>query len=99
MNNPIDQIFDENNQDNIVLYNENGDAVEFEQIALVPRLGKVYVILKPAVVMEGMGEDEALVLAVEEVDGEECLVLVEEDEVIDAVFSEYYELLREEGLL
>lgn len=34
--NPIDQIFDENNNDNIILYNENDEPMEFMQIAVIP---------------------------------------------------------------
>lgn len=45
--NPIDQIFDENNCDPIVLYNENNEAVTFDQIAVIPIEKEVYVILKP----------------------------------------------------
>ena len=33
---PIDMLFDEKNTDNIVLYDEKGAEVEFEQIALIP---------------------------------------------------------------
>ena len=36
--------------------------------------------------------------AIEEVDDEDCLVIVEEDEIIDKVFEEYYEMLRAEGI-
>lgn len=97
MNNLTDQLFDENNRDNIILYSETGEAVEFEQIAVIPMYGKEYVILKPAAQMPGIGEDEALVFSVETVDGEECLVITEDDDVIDQVFAEYYRLLEAAG--
>ena len=58
----------------------------------------VNALLKPALKMEGIGDDEALVFAIEEIDGEDCLVIVEEDEIIDKVFEEYYEMLRAEGI-
>ena len=96
--NPIDKLYDENNTDNIILYNEEGEAVEFEQIALIPLDSSDFAILRPVVALEGMGEDEALVFGIEEVDGEETLVIVEDDDVVDAVFEEYYNMLRAEGV-
>ena len=95
---PIDMLLDENNNDNIKLFNENNEEIEFEQIALVPIDGKTYAILKPAAVMEGVAEDEALVFVIDEVDGEECLVIVEDDKLIDRVFADYYEMLKAEGI-
>lgn len=95
---PIDALFDENNTDNIVLFNAENEKVEFEQIALVPINGKVYAILKPTTEMTGVGEDEALVFVIDEVDDEDCLLIVEDDDIIDTVFEEYYDLLREQGI-
>ena len=43
--NAIDALFDENNTDNIVLYNEKEEPVEFEQIAIIPIEENVYAIL------------------------------------------------------
>ena len=95
---PIDMLLDENNNENIKLFNENNEEIEFEQIALVPIDGKTYAILKPAAEMEGVADDEALVFGIDEIDGEECFVIVEDDAVIDKVFAEYYEMLKAEGI-
>ena len=91
----IDQIFDPNNCEPIVMYNENNQEVAFEQIAVVPLDGELYVILKPVEAMEGIGEDEALVFAIVVEDGEEMLVVEDRTEVIDEVFRQYYEMLEE----
>lgn len=99
MEDALDMLFDENNSENITLFNEDGEAIEFEQVALIPLSETVYVILKPANPMSGIAEDEALVFAVETVDGEECLTILEDDEMVDRVFEEYYKLLRENGVL
>ena len=48
--------------------------------------------------MEGVGEGEALVFVIAEVDGENALLLESDDAVIDAVFEDYYRLLREAGV-
>lgn len=95
---PIDLLLDENNSDNITLYDENGDGVEFEQIAVIPMDEKVYAILRPIEAFEGMKDDEALVFNIEEVDDEEVLVVTEDDKVIDKVFNQYYEMLKAEGI-
>ena len=95
---PIDMLMDENNTDNIKLYNEQNEEVEFEQIALVPIDDKTYAILKPAKSMEGIADDEALVFVIDEIDDEECLVIVDDDKIVDQVFEEYYKMLKEEGV-
>lgn len=95
---PIDMLLDENNTENIKLYNEDNQEVEFEQIALVPIEDKTYAILKPVANMEGIADDEALVFVIDEIDDEECLVIVEDDAIIDKVFEEYYQMLKDEGV-
>lgn len=96
--NPIEQILDENNRDNIILYNERGEPIEFMQIAVIPLDQVLYLILKP---LDGnfVEEDEALVFFIDEHEGEECISIVLDDEIIDRVFEEYYALLRKEGLI
>ncbi len=95
--NPIEQILDENNIENIVLYNEKDEAFEFEQIAIIP-LGEedeqsLYAILLPVTPLAGIDEDEAVVFEVNE---KENLIRVCEDEsVIDQVLAEYEKLLEE----
>ncbi|MBR3681394.1 MAG: DUF1292 domain-containing protein [Clostridia bacterium] len=96
--NQIDKILDENNEDNIFLYDEDDNELEFEQEAVIPMDGSVYVILVPVTPMDGVGEDEGVVFVIEEdEDGEAVLSLVIEDEIIDAVFDEYDGLLAEDG--
>ena len=95
---PIDMLFDDENIDNIILYNDDNQKFEFEQIAVVPIENRIYAVLKPVLEIEGVADDEALVFAIEEADGEERLVIVEDDEIIDKVFYEYYELLKAEGI-
>jgi len=95
---PIDMLLDESNTDNIKLFNEENEEVEFEQIALVPIDEKVYAILRPTETMEGVADDEALVFGIEEIDDEDCLVIVEDDAIIDKVFEEYYKMLKAEGI-
>ena len=64
---PIELLLDENNSDNIKLFDDKNNEVEFEQVAIVPIDEKIYAILKPAQKMEGVGDDEALVFGIEEI--------------------------------
>ena len=90
----IDILLDEDNDDNIILYDENDQPNEFEQVALVPFNGKVYAILKPVNCMEDVGADEAVVFCIEEFEGEYMLFPEQDDAVGEAVFNEYYSLLE-----
>ena len=95
--NPIDALYDENNNDKIILFNENGDEIAFEQIAIIPILEKTYAILKPIQPIDGVGEDEGLVFSIEQnEDGEEYLALTVDEDIIDAVFTVYETLVAEE---
>ena len=89
----VDILFDPDNKENITLYNENDDELEFEQIALIPIGDKVYAILKPTAVVEGIADDEALAFEINEKD--DSLSLVEDDSIIDRIFNEYYKLLED----
>ncbi len=93
----IDKILDENNTDNIVLYNAKDEQVEFEQIALIPLDGEMYVILSPVSEIPGVGEDEGLVFRIaEDEDGMKFLSLIHDTETVDEVFEIYDALLDEE---
>ena len=95
----IDKILDENNDDPIVLYDENNKETKFDQVAVIPLYEKVYVILKPLTKIAGLADDEALVFVIEEIDDEDCLVIEDDMKIVDEVFKEYYELLKQEGIL
>ena len=90
--NILDQILDENNCDNIILYNENGEEVEFEQIAIIPLNDEIYLILKPVITFEGMSEEEGLVFVIEEYDNDTKFHLCVDDDIIDQVFEIYNSL-------
>ena len=94
--NGIEALFDENNVENIVLYNEKEEPVEFEQIAVIPLKEKVYAFLKPVMQIEGVKDDEAFAFEILLIDGEESLRLVEDEKIIDKVFEAYDKLLESE---
>ena len=89
----LQKLLDEENCDNITLYDEEGNELEFEQVALIPLGDALYAILKPVVLPEGMADDEALVFLVDE--EEEMVDLITDEEIGTAVFEEYYKLCEE----
>ena len=96
--NPIDKLFDENNTDNIILYGNDGKAVEFEQVALISLEDKDYAIL--AIVDESESDDDGdgIVFEIkEDENGNVELATVTDDEVIDAVFAVYDRLWEEQA--
>lgn len=93
--NQIDKLFDEENNDLIILFNEKGEEIAFEQIAIIPIIKDVYVILKPVVPLEGLGENEGLVFEIKNNETEEYLSLVTDEDIIDDVFDIYFKLIDE----
>lgn len=94
---PIEQILDENNIDNIVLYNEKEEPFEFEQIAVIPLeqedgSQKLYAILLPVTKLPGIGEDEAVTFELNEEEG--TIRICEDNAIIDKVLEEYEKLLN-----
>ena len=98
-NEMIEALLDPENNDLIRLYDEDGNPIVFRQIAVTNLDGALYAILKPEDAIEGLGEDEALVFALQENDeGEVSLLLITDEDTVDAVFEDYYRLLRDEGI-
>ena len=92
-----DILMDEDNNEPIVLFDEDGNKVEFEQVAIVPYQEKIYAILKPIDEMEGVSDDEAIPFRLEKNERGETVVVIEEsDEIGEKVFEIYYKLLDEE---
>ncbi|MBQ9084941.1 MAG: DUF1292 domain-containing protein [Clostridia bacterium] len=95
----IEKILDEDNIDNIFLYDDEDNEIEFEQVAVIPLDEKVYVLLSPVEELDGISPDEGIVFLIDEVDDEDVLTVVDDDALIDRVFSEYEQLLEEEGVI
>ena len=92
----IEKLFDEDDDSNLILYDENNNPTEFQQIAVIPKNNKIYAILKPLSKKFNIADDEALVFVIEKVDDEDYLIIVEDEKIIDSIFDEYYELLKEQ---
>ena len=83
--------------DIVVLTTANGEEIEFVEIAGIAYKGNFYAILQPVELLDGMDDDEALVFKVERnARGEDNFLIETDDEIIDAVFTEYNKLLDKE---
>lgn len=92
----LDVLLDENNKEPIVLIDDTGRQLSFEQIAVIPYNDKIYAVLKPIDQIENVADDEAIVFVVVEKEGKPPVLMVETDEAVAmSVFDEYYNLLDE----
>ena len=91
---PIDQILDEKNTDNVVLYDDEHKPIEFEQVALIPLDNeKLYTIMIPITPMENVAEGEGVLFEVKE--EERDLAVVNDESIIDKVLTIYEKLLKD----
>ena len=82
--------------DIVTLLSANGEEIDFVEIAGIEHEGNFYAVLQPVELIEGMGDDEALVFKVTRREtGEDNFELVLDDDTIDAVFEKYNRLLDE----
>ena len=90
----LDVLLDENNKEPIVLMDDKGKKLSFEQIAVIPYNNKIYCVLKPIDKIENVQDDEAIVFYVDEKEGREPVLMVETDKKTAInVFDEYYNLI------
>lgn len=94
MNDEIKNLENEEMEDDkITLTNEDGEDEDFYVIAGIEIDDSFYMILQPVELPEGMDEDEAIVFKVSGEEDDESFDLVEDEEILDAVFAEYEKLV------
>lgn len=91
----LDIILDPENSDPIVLQDDQGKKITFEQVAVVPYDGKIYVVLKPVDKIQGVKEDEAIVFLCDETTKPTTLRPESDQEIAVKIFDEYYNLVEE----
>ena len=83
----------------IELIDEDGESVSFEHLATLEHEGSYYIAL---MVMDEDGheeddEGEVVIMKIEQdEDGNECYVYVEDEDVQEAVFDKFLQLMEEE---
>jgi len=82
----------------VTLTDEEGNSVEFAEVAAIEYEGKFYVLLQPIEDVEDFEEDEVIVCLVEPGDEEdtEIITAVEDEELAEKVFEEYLKAVADE---
>lgn len=88
----VDKFFDEDSCEIVVLEDNDGKSIEFRKVALIDYEGDYYVILHPVTKLDGVADDEALVFLIDE--NEDCVIYVEDYDLVEAIFDVYYSLLE-----
>ncbi len=79
----------------VELIDENGNTVRFDLVMTFDYEGKRYAALLPVEEVEGVGEDEVVLLEVVKDKGGEDYVSIENPILLDEVFNEFIELFDE----
>lgn len=80
--------------DIVTLLSADGEEIRFIEIAGIAHEGNFYAILQPEELLPGMDDDEAFVFKVSRLeDGNDKFEIILDDEIINAVFEKYNELL------
>jgi len=80
------RLLDEDNDENVFLFDENGNEVELEQIATILHEGQIYAIMRPL----DAEEDEAIVFLIDPKD-EESISVVESEELAEKILELYHQ--------
>ena len=91
----LDVLLDKENHEPIVLENDKGERLSFEQIAVIPRDDVLYAILKPIDKIPGIADDEAVVFWADESASTNALRVCEDEKLAISIFEEYYDMLEE----
>lgn len=76
----------------VELIDEDGNEVRFEHVYTVPYEGDEYVLLSPVDQVEGVAEDEVVIMRIEPGEDEDAYVGIEDDDLLEKVFEKYLEL-------
>ena len=88
------EVFDEDEV--ITLTDDEGNPVDFYEVACIEYKGEFYALMQPVEPMEGLGEDEALIFKVREEDEDnDVFEPVFDEAILDAVFNEYLNAMAE----
>ncbi len=95
----LDVLLDDENKEPICLVGDDGRAINFEQVAVIPheKNGKIeiFAVLAPIDKIEGMEDNEAIVFRVDTNEEGESVLAIEEDEPLAlVVFDKYLNLLK-----
>lgn len=80
----LSKLLDDKNDENIILFDDAGESVEFEQIAIIPHKGDTFILLRPI----DADEDSAAVFKVS-TDDEDSILPVTDEKLAMAILEIY----------
>ena len=84
----LEKLFDGENYENVFLFDEDGNEIEFEQVAAINHNNEVYAVLHPM----DAPEEEVLVFRIDPTD-EESVVMVEDEKLANEVLKKVTEVI------
>lgn len=81
----------------VTLYDDQGNPVDFYEIALINYEDQSYALLQPTEEIDGIGDDEAIICRIEEQGDEDLFLPLESEELMQNVFNEYLKAVEEYG--
>ena len=94
MKDVIEILLDENDNRNVFLFDENGNKMEFEQLAMIPLKDELYFLLLPVSKIKGVSEEEVVIVKYVEINGNDDVMIVTDDNIGNQIINKYYELLK-----
>lgn len=91
----IDENFNADEFQEVVLKDEAGNDVSFDHVLTFKYEGEKFVALMPLDQVEGMDDDEVLILRIETKSGEDTYKTIDNDVLLNEVFDEFLRLLEE----
>ena len=89
----------EHNEDNVVeLIGEDGTPVHFEHLMTLAHGGRSYILVTPVEPETPDEEGSVVIMRIDkDANGEDCYIIEEDEAVLDAVFTQFLEIMEEDG--
>ena len=82
--------------DVVELVSNEGRAIKLYHIDTIVYNDEGYVFFQPAEEIEGLEDDDVIILRLSEIDGKEVLLPIEDEALLDGVFEYYCRMIEEE---
>ena len=88
------------NKEIVELYGDQGDLLKFYHVGTIEYKKGIYVFFQPSEPVEGVDPDELVIFTIGKENGEEVLLPVEDDKILDEVYDIFTseQNLDEEGV-
>ena len=94
MKDVIEILLNKNYNLNFFLFDENGNKMEFKQLAMIPLKDELYFLLLPVSKIKGVSEEEVVIVKYVEINGNDDIMIVTDDNIGNQIINNYYELLK-----